>query len=81
MSKASIVADFRVSEDLVNEDHFFAIILNGDMDANREAVVVGDMWNKYGVGIRCNNNRRFRAQYLVFMMENPNTGNKLEDGR
>ena len=51
------------------------------MDANREAVVTGDMWNKHGVGVRCNNNRRFRAQCLVFMMENLNTGNELEGGR
>ena len=51
------------------------------MDANREAVMVGDMWNKHGVGIRCNNNRRFRANCLVFMIKNPNTGDESGSGR
>ena len=51
------------------------------MDANREAVVTGDMWNGHGVGIRCNNNRRFRAQCLVFMTKNPNTGDESGGGR
>lgn len=46
-----MAADSNVSEDYANEDHFLVVAWNGDQDASQEAVIVGDMWNRDGVGI------------------------------
>lgn len=52
---AGLASDFGVSADYVTDEHFAAIVINGDLDAS-SGVVSGKVYDGYGLQVRCKQN-------------------------
>lgn len=64
---AGLASDFGVPESYVTDEHFIAVVTNGDLDASN-AVVSGKVYDDYGLQIRCKSGFQYRAICTVVMI-------------
>lgn len=64
---AGLASDFGVPESYVTDEHFVAVVMNGDLDASN-AVVSGKVYDNYGLQVRCKSSFQYRVICTVVMI-------------
>lgn len=57
---STLASDFGVTESYVTDEHFVAIVINGDLSAN-SGIVTGKVYNGEGPSVMCANGGRYRV--------------------
>lgn len=57
---STLASDFGVTESYVTDEHFVAVVINGDPSANR-GVVTGKVYNGEGLSVMCANGGTYRV--------------------
>lgn len=64
---AGLASDFGVPEGCVTDEHFVAVVMNGDLAANG-SVVSGEVYDGEGLQVRCAGSGSYRAACTVVMV-------------